>query len=151
MISLETAQKLKEVAQKLKEAGLEWKPGDLCYDRYGRLGIVTQTWGHGAIQMYSLETNTIEYGFGDSCTVVPRLDRLLAEIEKRGWLWFLTWLTATDDKITSYCCSIAKEYSPGQPRKRKYHVVEHDFPGDTPEEAVAEALLWILEKERGSK
>lgn len=149
MISLETAQKLKEVAQKLKEAGLEWKPGDLCYDRYGRPGIVTQTWGHGAIQMYSLETNTIEYGFGDSCTVVPRLDRLLAEIEKRGWAWHLMWLTE-GNKTTSYHCYIVMPDA-SESQKGQHHIQEYDFEGGTPEEAVAEALLWILEKERGSK
>lgn len=88
------------------------------------------------------------------------LDQLLAEIEQRigseNWvLWRNTGQSrggSPDAHVTgSYicelmiwttrCCRVSGSY---------IHCTYPQFAGDTPEEAAAQALLWILEKERDS-
>jgi hypothetical protein len=59
---------------------------------------------------------------------LPRLDQLLAEIEKRGYRWDIQMTK------TRYVCGLST------PGVRVYP----DQYGDTPEDAAAQALLWIL-------
>lgn len=71
MLSLETA-------RELKEAGLEWEPqfGDFYYTYHNALAVAEKTYPCGN------EWVTIRH---EIMTFAPRLDQLLAEIERRGY------------------------------------------------------------------
>ena len=79
-----------ELAKKLKEAGLEWEP------KFGDHYIIPAVFEEGlreimdTKQIMSYHKNPKEWeesirGF----VFTPRLDQLLAEIEKRGYKWFV--------------------------------------------------------------
>lgn len=120
MLSLDTAQKLKDV-------GLEWIPkyGDMCYQKYNE-GLKSEH-----IKLIAVVENSL------TCSEIfaPRLDQLLAEIEKRGYGWDLTPVNRNSDhtRYTDYLLRIGN--------KNKY------FHYASPEEAAAQALLWIMEQE----
>lgn len=106
-----------EKARALRDAGLQWepKPGDCYFD-----GTEIEV-----IPFPDIEDD-YEYVIAimDSHAWLPRLDQLLAEIEKRGYYPAL------------YCFGNGKyeiEFTTGL-----------YFRGDTPEDAAADALLWIL-------
>ena len=85
---------------------------------------------------YLLVGETLE-GVGKECiaahgTFAPRLDQLLAEIERRGWWWDLECVTSY------YICVLYKNLPGGH--------MHPDFEADTPEDAAADALLWILKE-----
>jgi len=63
----------------------------------------------------------------------PRLDRMLADIEKLGY----TWLMQKENICGKYCFSIC----PINAYKPRWN----DFWGNSPTDAAAPALLWILE------
>ena len=126
-----------EIFERLKDAGLVWEPKakDVYWD--GRAEVVIFD-----VNKYNIIGNFVGNGgiitprrkeFLDKMVFAPRLDQLLAEIERRGY-WF----------------SLARE-SEGH----NYSVMLWQaggrigiFYAATPEEAAAQALLWILEKER---
>ena len=132
-----------EKAKKLKEAGLGWEPqiGDMFYWQNGK------DWG--IIRLPSEDANNnldeirdyIDEGFW---IFAPRLDQLLAEIEKRGYSWEMR--TVIDEsqsvrfnaKNIAYWIHVWKtghiEWEDGF--KRAF---------TSPSNAAAEALLWILE------
>ena len=123
MISLETA-------RKLKEAGLKWEPditggtseGDWYYWSDGRLDVL----GHRDYHVLNhLET----------ITWAPRLDQLLAEIERRECWYSL----ARESGGDNYSLMLWKA-----------HCGIEIFYAATAAQAAAQALLWILEKERDS-
>lgn len=62
---------------------------------------------------------------------IPRLDQLLAEIERRGWAWRLDMFPPK----AVYRLALYEAWD------RKRH-----FDADSPEEAAASALLWILKE-----
>ena len=65
------------------------------------------------------------------------LEALLAEIEKRGYVWLMD-VSATKGKtINGYAFIIATDLS---------WVGGKEFRDDSPDEAVAQALLWILKE-----
>lgn len=120
MISLETA-------RKLKEAGLQWEPqmGDFLY--YFTVLGTTVTWRISVISEDDNEDSNIVIYIDDGDWIfAPRLDQLLAEIEKRGWKWSIV------------------------PSRNRYCLIfttVKQFVADSPDEAAALALLWILEQE----
>jgi hypothetical protein len=123
-----------ETAQKLKDAGLPWEPQvyDYFKSNHGIENVDSLTLFNGEI------TYVNHWNWrGDKYRLhglvwLPRLDQLLAEIEKRGYWWRL-------DKISAKDAYNFFLYVPGGSR-----YWESNFP----EEAAAQALLWILEQER---
>ena len=124
-----------ELARKLKEAGLEWEP------KFGDHYIIPAVFEEGlhevmdTKQIMSYHKNPEEWeesikGF----VFAPRLDQLLAKIEKRGY----TWLMQKENIWGKYCFSIC----PINAYKPRWN----DFWGNTPTDAAAEALLWICDR-----
>lgn len=111
-----------DTAKRLKDLGLEWEPK--VGDQYRELLYKRLT------QIYDADLKN-EYRIKDSVWL-PRLDQLLAEIKKRGWYWELE----HRDFTPNYKCEV---YHPewGVP----------PFYADSPAEAAAQALIWILEQE----
>lgn len=121
-----------ELSKKLKNAGLRWEPkeGDLFYPyspflrRHEKRLAVCPFKEIISINVEADEKDDI---------FAPRLDQLLAEIEKRGYRWDIGNL---EDKP---CIGLfdweTREYVMGL------------FYGETPTDAAGEALLWILERE----
>ena len=116
-----------EKARELKEAGLKWVPmaGDSW--TYINMDMVT------VINcLYDFECEVRDTS---DCLFIPSLSQLLAEIEARGWHYIF------NGKNT-----ISEQYG---------IVIANDdmfktFEADTPEEACADALLWILEQQVSS-
>ena len=157
MISLETA-------KKLKEAGLKWnetKQGELYHASFkdGSNGIFVVD--HDGQKKY-----------GNSVWL-PRLDQLLAEIEGREWDIDLMHFAKNRDNTEisddpSWSCEVNKFLGLTQTDvEPKLIIHQHDgtdhavnvngkwqenrlneiFDTNSPEEAAAQALLWILEQE----
>jgi hypothetical protein len=119
MISLETA-------KALKEAGLEWKPRK--FDSYFHPNLRNALINDPHVPKCGIKPELI---------FVPRLDQLLKEIEKRGWEWELGILTLNDGR--TYMIDVALE--------ELIKTESEDwmsFVANSPEEAAAQALLWIL-------
>lgn len=123
-----------DLALKLKEVGLKWEPqlGDFFF-MY-----------HPVEQKYSNKPDVIGIG---SCSMwpediwLPRLDQLLAEIERRGYGWEM--FTSVDGVIVFFVlrkCEILG-----------YKVIAYDVTDSIPENAAAKALLWILIQEKEMK
>lgn len=104
-----------EMARKLKEAGLEWEP---------KKGDWYWVFGTNSIDLITIDRNDI---VPKSIIFLPSLDQLLAEIEKCAYEWCLE--QARDKYRLSLWFDQACVY---------------EFRADTPEDAAAEALLWIL-------
>lgn len=81
---------------------------------------------------YNPDINIFSVASWDKKLWVPCLDQLLAEIEKRGYVWDISLNPAQDHK---YACWVVNKDG-------------HNCPfADSPEEAAALGLLWILSKE----
>jgi hypothetical protein len=117
MISIETAKALK---------GLEWKPkmGDWYY------------FGDNAENL-SLVINPSEKEVPEGIYFAPRLDQLLAWIEMKKYIWSIDVSATNGDKVIGYAMSIATDLSWRD---------EKEFRADSPEDAAAQALLWILKE-----
>lgn len=120
MISLETA-------QKIRDAGLKWEL---------QLGDI---FSYGDPELFSIHRNGKERLEPPKHLLVdaihlPRLDQLLAEIEKRGW----TWEAESQEDNGHYSV-----------RVRQGNIFNRTW-ADTPEEAAAQALIWILIKQGGT-
>jgi len=135
-----------EKAKKLKEAGLEWEPkqGDFYWfvtPDESRIGFVQNNRGAEGFKAHVDRCRGIVW-----CTYVfaPRLDQLLAEIEKWGYSWEMR--TVIDEsqsvrfnaKNIAYWIHVWKtghiEWEDGF--KRAF---------TSPSNAAASALLWIYE------
>lgn len=118
-----------EMARKLKEAGLEWEPqkGDLVYhDEAEESFNITA----GDMEDF-VQASRIDKEYAYSIAIfLPRLDQLLAEIEKRGYKWF----AETDTE--RYFIRVVEIKKPNN-----FHVIFSDSPAN----AAASALLWIYE------
>jgi len=126
MISLETA-------RKLKEAGLKWERqiGDFLWSQY--------TSSNRGVLLIREDENE-EYPGDTIQTWLPRLDQMLAEIEKLGYEWELGILTLNDGR--TYMIDVAlEELIKTESEEWK------SFVANSPEEATAQVLLWILEQE----
>jgi hypothetical protein len=124
MISLETA-------QKLKAARLKWEPQVLdFYQLYAG-----KPYRETICLRADMLESAIKWADDEVIIFLPRLDQLLAEIEKRGWI---ADSVAVDG---GYACDIAW-------LSETVHTKYHTFKGATREEAAALALLWILEQKK---
>lgn len=126
MLSLETAKRLKEL-------GLRWEPqeGDfLYYHTYGEeseLGVINDS------DMGENREESLDNIYTGEWIFAPRLDQLLAEIEGRGYEWDLHTFDGYYE-IQIVC------YFDGHKKK------ELTLMKGSPEEAAAQALVWILEQ-----
>lgn len=120
-----------ETAKKLKAAGLKWEPqrGDWYYNHHGYVSGTTTTLD--LLNEVTVLIQSISRDYANRTVhFAPRLDQLLAEIERRGYTWSLELTDEGKYVINIFkgaqgvCCKIA----------------------DSPEEAAAEALLWICDR-----
>jgi hypothetical protein len=120
-----------EKARALKEAGLEWdlQEGDWFSEPTFAGGRTDTLFGQG------FEWDDDDDKNNEDHVWLPRLDQLLAEIEKRGWMWDLRqW-----SEPGKYVIFITR-----QEKFERYHSVS-----DAPEDAAADALLYLLGQEAG--
>jgi len=121
-----------ELAKKLKNAGLRWVPkrGDWCY--FEDVGL---------IQPLLVTSYKAKHWLNDEDDIIwlPRLDQLLAEIEKRGYYPHIAKMPTGECISSPYRVDENGYY---------YEVVAAERKADTPEDAAGQALLWILERER---
>ena len=125
-----------ELVKRLKELGLEWEPqrGDWYYNHHGYVSGTTTTLD--LLNEVTVLIQSISRDYANRTVhFAPRLDQLLAEIEKRGYAWELSVDEA--DKPPYAICFFSTPREIGQ----KW------FTADSPEEAAAKALIWILEQE----
>ena len=122
-----------ELVKRLKELGLEWEPqrGDWYYNHHGYVSGTTTTLDLLNEVTVLIQSIARDYANRTVC-FVPRLDQLLAEIEGRGYGWKL-------EKFHAYNLRRMQIY--------KINDLLGCFEADSPEEAAAKALIWILEQE----
>lgn len=124
-----------ELVKRLKELGLEWEPqrGDWYYNHHGYVSGTTTTLD--LLNEVTVLIQSISRDYANRTVhFAPRLDQLLWEIEKRGYKWDLT--NCPLEPLGKY--SLTLWIDNGLPN-------EHF--ADSPEEAAAQALIWILEQE----
>ena len=127
-----------EKAKELKEAGLLWEP---CFGEWVHVD------GENKMIVHVCEGEFGEYkdirclspftgiakGLRDAdCVLLPRLDQLLAEIRKYSKFAKITWLVMN----------------------KKWDCVvdgREQFLAEVPEDAAADALLWMVNQEAGAK
>jgi hypothetical protein len=127
MISLETA-------KTLKKAGLEWEPK--VGDRY------LQEYCSGKEPVIGIRATDNEGYYQDTIqTQLPHLDQLLAEIGRRGYRYILD--SNPDDETNKFFSPTIKLLEKDNTCKFKWWIVFAEC-ADSPEEATAQALLWIL-------
>lgn len=135
MLSLETA-------KKLKEAGLRFslKHGDQLYDESGKVQEIHHI---STCRKFVWMENGLSIRELDKTVYIPRLDQLLAEIEKRGYRWDIGNLgyfrDDDDDDDDDVCIGLFD-------KETREYVAQ--FLGAIPEEVAAQALSWILEQEK---
>lgn len=123
-----------EIARKLKEAGLEWEPqeGDLVYHSEAEESFNITA---GDMEDF-VQATRIDKEYAYSIAIfLPRLDQLLAEIEKLGYHDF--YLSRAEEGW--HICL----WLPGN--ENLHPDLETDY-YDTPTDAAASALLWIYER-----
>ena len=117
-----------KLAKELKDAGLIWYRGEI--DIYYWRGNIMSVWN-------STEPEDKEDVWA------PRLDQLLEHIEWRGYTW---------EVGVCYRCNSLKSLQKQYYCKLVYIFdnvcYKQYFYGNTPEDAVAKALLWILQQEK---
>jgi hypothetical protein len=135
-----------ETAKALKEAGLEWEPklGDLfntleCIEAGNTSFCI---WDEEIQEAYDTSGADID-GMHKGSLWLPRLDQLLAEIVKNIWGCRLSVLWI-EDFPTGYECLLSRRE---ETEEGKWDVYAQRFVMASPEEAAAQALLWILRKE----
>lgn len=107
-----------ELAQALKKAGLQHKPEDPDEYWVGEVEMVMVV-----DSAFSPEENDVW---------MPRLDQLLAEIERRGWDWWV--IKDGPDGGKWFRCRLNRD---GE--------IPEICTGNTTEEAVGRSLLWLLQ------
>lgn len=129
-----------EMARKLKSAGLEWEPqiGDMLYWNSGIDGWTIDALNQCDIaEKCSATEECIDEG---DWIFVPRLDQLLAEIEKQEYWWELRHHLVDVGGVKKYRVIISKKHNTSIPTKT--------IDAGTPEDAAAEALCLVLERGR---
>ena len=118
-----------ELAKKLKSAGLVWEPqiGDTFYWHNGKDWEIDALTSEDVNDRLEETKDFIDEG---AWIFAPSLEQLLVEIEKRGYGWKL-------EKFHAYNLRRMEIY--------KVNDLLGCFGGNSPEEAAASALLWILE------
>jgi hypothetical protein len=122
-----------ELAKKLKDAGLKWEPE--TGDGFRNVFMETDHFiTYRSIDRFKSITHTQEYTEKNDFVWLPSLSQLLAEIEGRGYEWSI-------GKVGNLYLIGVKEVSP-------IRVIPKTLRADTPEDAAAGALIWILEREK---
>ena len=122
-----------ELAQKLRDAGLVWEPqwGDWYCFGNSLPGF-----------LQGVDDENLEYLnqrvklFAEKYVWFPRLDQMLAEIERRGYVGLVS--SITKPKYTVYVV-LARLYAHSEEKGKTFFA-------DTPEQAAGLALLWILQE-----
>lgn len=126
MISLETS-------RKLKDAGLVWEPkeGDAVYKSKKEIATLCQSCAMVHFDTFDayLKRWKLNFDANKKWYFAPRLDQLLAEIERQGYVWDASLNPAQDQK---YACWVVNKD------------VHYCAWGNFPDEAAAAALLWIM-------
>lgn len=143
-----------DLAKRLKEAGLEWEPkiGDFAWYKEHQGVIICIDSRILIIQWSDLGRCYSDFWAGDALPpenmlFLPRLDQLLAEIERRGYGYDLHTLT-TNHEHKYYCAIKLLECACGY---RIDNISWGPFKADNPEDAAAKALIWVLEREKGEQ
>jgi hypothetical protein len=127
-----------KTAVALKNAGLKWEPqlGDYfnTFECLNNGNDAPGLWDEEIQTAYETPGADIE-NMQKGSLWLPRLDQLLAEVEKQGYVWDISLNPAQDEK---YACWIVNKDG------------HNCLWGNIPEEAAAQALLWILEQEAKS-
>jgi hypothetical protein len=115
-----------KTAKKLKLAGLPWEPkiGDWYFTYHDAMGCLTQGDYLSGVAWEKVREEVM--------TFCPRLDQLLAEIIKQSWLYDLRGHYGGGGEIDIWLYDYEKAVN---------------YCADTPEEASAQALLWIIGQE----
>ena len=120
-----------ELAEELKNCGLEWEyeygfPRDCVYYK-GKLHGVDGTGAGDTIRIAPWQN----YVKRENLIFAPTLTQILSEIEKRGYAgWCLS-----QDNLDDYQLDLIID--------QQVHAVVH---GNSPEEAAAAALLWVMKE-----
>lgn len=123
-----------ELAQALRDAGVKWKPqlGDCYRMSNGKYTIFNEDRN---FEFFRSTINTRNHGIYQNL-LMPRLEQLFAEIEKRGYAYVVH---SKDFHITKdyvlFECYLIDDTS-----------MYKSFRATTIEEAAAQALLWILKE-----
>ena len=130
-----------ELAEKLKSLGLAWEPKNndaifLKHDFYGDMFSTVVSSKNNTIYHTS---NFIGYHWDDIdiITWLPLLDQLLVEIQKH--VDELS-LDLENKKRNEWVCTIGI-YT-------EYGTSVNEYLANSPEDAAAQALLWLIEQER---
>lgn len=129
-----------ELSRKLKNAELEWEPkfGDWCYYD-DKACVVAKFLGPYVIDAVLLDTGTLIRAHIALFTFSPRLDQLLAEIERRGYF------PEVSKEVQLYRCVLRmRDGGTGELRE----IRDSESYGETWEDAAGKALLYILEQEK---
>ena len=119
-----------DTARKLKDAGLAWEP-DLVTS--GNVGDQFY-WNHGVKDIVGHRDYHLIKPLADGLIIyAPRLDQILAEIEKWGYRYSL----ARESRGDNYSLMLWKA-----------HCGIEIFYAATAAQAAAQTLLWILEREQ---
>lgn len=119
-----------QTAQALKAAGLNCRPqiGDWYFSPFEIINAID-------FELYKrIITDDFIDEWKKESTWLPLLDQLLVEIEKHNRIWRIE--------------SESQGYAKGRYSISTYKdgIGWQDFWGDSPDEAAAQALLWILQK-----
>lgn len=135
----------RELAEALKKAGLPWEPkqGDwfVAWEPPSR-----EHNGHYIDELeIVLEPDWYIVKYMAQDIWLPSLSGLLAEIEARGYRWWMSkTMPMTDLATIGVSLYSAEELKRNTDKDTQ---CKHFESGSTPEEAAGEALLWVLERE----
>lgn len=134
MISLELAEKLMK--------HVEWEiAAGMCISRLYNQGLKKEY----REEIYLCGDELIHYEECNGDIVFPSFSQLLAEIEGRGYGWE-TGKTERKYKGYNYYTELSN-----MKNINDIECYDKSFGADTPEDAAAQALLWILERGRGDE
>lgn len=91
-----------------------------------------------ALEKLGIEPRYLELASGKKIDDGYRLDQLLVEIEGEKWSWYLT-----RDIFDVATCAI---WPKNKPFMDDGYIAKAYTPENAPEEAAAQALLWILQQ-----
>lgn len=128
-----------ELARKLKDVGLVWEPE--TGDGFRNVFMETDHFiTYRNIDRFKSITHIQEYAEKNDFVWLPSLSQLLAEIEGQQFSFAVFAGPFKDGKYQIEICKRSDKYIDLD--------VGGKFPGDTPEDAAASALIWILEREK---
>ena len=120
-----------EKARALKEAGLVWEP-----KKHDLSTLLDAPWLDGPVSLRSVTAESAkEWANDERIVFMPRLGQLLAGFKARGCGYSLDYVPGKGERISIWQDEDCED-------------VKH-FAADTPEDAAADALLYLLGQEAG--